>query len=68
VAELNAISHMTPRLSWKKFDSGSVNATAASDTPSTICRMATHERLVPNISIRGDHSGLITQGRYSQPV
>jgi hypothetical protein len=45
-----------------------VRATSASAAPITSCRPTIQIRLVPNNSMNGDQSGLMTQGRYSQLV
>ena len=68
VAELKAISHMMARLSWKKAGNCVVSATEASAAPMTNCIVTVHQRLVRNMSINGDQSGLMTHGRYSQLV
>ena len=62
------MSQNTARLSWKKPGRGSVSATPASVAPTKNCRPTTQPRRVPSRSTRGDHSGLITQGKYSQLV
>ena len=53
---------------WKKRSAGMVRATPASNTPTTACIHTIQRRLVPSRSTIGLHSGLITQGRYSQLV
>src|SRR4051794_20245033 len=68
VAELNAMSQSTARLIWKNEGRWGVSATSASAAPITRCRPTIHSRLVRNMSTKGDQSGLITQGRYSQLV
>ena len=44
------------------------NATMANTAPIAPCMTTVHSRLVPIRSTIGLHSGLITQGRYSQLV
>ena len=68
VAELNAISHNTASVTWKNDGRCMVSATTASAAPITSCRPTIQQRLVRNMSTKGDHSGLITHGRYSQLV
>ena len=68
VAEAKAMSQNTARLIWKKPSMGSVSATPASAAPTRNCSPTTQPRRVPSRSTRGDHRGLITQGRYSQLV
>ena len=48
--------------------SGSENATTANAADIMTCMETTHHLLVRIISTNGDHSGLITHGRYSNPV
>ena len=40
----------------------------AKATPTTNCNASTQCRFVPNSSTKGDHRGLMTQGKYSQLV
>ena len=68
VAELKAISQKIARLIWKKCGRAVVRATSASAAPITSCKPTIQKRLVRYMSINGDHSGLITHGRYSQLV
>ena len=68
VADAKAMSQNTARLIWKKPCKGRVSATPASAAPTRNCRPTTQPRRVPSRSTNGDHSGLMTQGRYSQLV
>ena len=68
VAEAKASSQNMARLNCTKPGAGRLSATAASVTPTSSCSVTIHQRLVRSRSTSGDHSGLITQGRYSQLV
>ena len=68
VAELKAISQNTASVSWKNWGIGIDSATSASEAPISNCSVAIHQRLLRSMSTSGDHSGLMTQGRYSQLV
>ena len=52
----------------KKFDPGTENATSASPNETRNCISTTQNRFVRVMSTSGLHSGLMTQGRYSQLV
>jgi len=68
VAELNANNQNTANEAWKYAGPGKVKATAARAPPIPICNETIQKRFVRNSSTSGDHSGLMTHGKYSQLV
>ena len=68
VADAKAISQNTASESCTAFGAGNASATIASAAPTVNCSPTIHPRFVPNRSTSGDHSGLMTHGRYSQLV
>ena len=68
MAELKASSQKKARVTRKKNGAGAESAIMASAAPTTNCRETIQERFVRIRSTKGDQSGLMTQGRYSQLV
>ena len=68
VAELNDSSQKNASVNWKKCGAGIVSATPAMPAPSSSCSAQIHCRRVFKRSTSGLHNGLMTHGRYSQPV
>jgi hypothetical protein len=68
VADAKAISQNTASVICRNFGPGRASATPASAAPTKNCSTTTQCRLVDNRSTTGLHSGLMTQGRYSQLV
>ena len=68
VAEKNAISQNAASVPAKKALVGSRNATDAMQMPISSCIVMVHQRFVRIRSTNGLQKGLITHGRYSQPV
>ena len=68
VADVKPTSQKMASVSWKKNGVGMVKAMPASAKAMIHCMVSVHQRLVRIISTNGLQKGLITQGRYSQPV
>ena len=68
VAELNAINQKIANVHWKKCSVGTVKAIPANPAPISNCMVVVHQRLVFIKSMNGLHNGLMTQGKFSQPV
>jgi len=68
VADAKAISQNTAKVDWKKRSAGIRKAMPASPAPTNTCMATIHQRFVRIRSMNGLHNGLITHGKFSQPV
>ena len=68
VAEVKATSQKAAKVNWKKNEVGNEKAMHAKAIAMRNSMVTVHQRFVLTRSTNGLQKGLMTHGRYSQPV